>query len=184
MEVTCLSVPNPHSYLLCSGVQRVENRGFSTDFRGRLYVHSSGRQSIRGMPHFEGLPVPVIHEFNALMDTITTLDRETSFIGIPDGGVRIVLKDEERRDEQSHSEYCLLSDVYAAYAEDPHRPFFLVNAIVGSVEVVDVVTNSTSAWAQDGYYHWILQNPRLLAEPIRGVRTTRSGLWQHELPEE
>jgi hypothetical protein len=47
MQVTCLSVPNPRSYLLCAGIAEVENRGFDTDYRGTLYVHSAGRYAYR-----------------------------------------------------------------------------------------------------------------------------------------
>ena len=39
-------------------------------------------------------------------------------------------------------------------------------AIVGSVEVVDCVRNSTSKWAIRGRWHWVLKNPRYLAKPI------------------
>jgi hypothetical protein len=43
------------------------------------------------------------------------------------------------------------------------------SAILGSVELVDCVTNSRSRWAQRGEYHWILRDPRPLATPVRGV---------------
>ena len=38
--------------------------------------------------------------------------------------------------------------------------------IVGSVEIVDCVRNSTRKWAIRGQWHWILKNPRYLAKPI------------------
>ncbi len=37
-----LSVQNPWSYLICRGLKDVENRSWPTDYRGRLYIHSSG----------------------------------------------------------------------------------------------------------------------------------------------
>lgn len=48
-------------------------------------------------------------------------------------------------------------------------------AIIGSVEVVDCVENSKSKWALDGYFHWVLANPRELKRPrpMRG----HLGLW-------
>jgi hypothetical protein len=39
-------------------------------------------------------------------------------------------------------------------------------AIVGSVEIVDSIRDSTSEWANRGQWHWILKNPSILAKPI------------------
>lgn len=38
----CLSVKNPNSFLICSGVKKIENRTWKTDYRGVLYIFSSG----------------------------------------------------------------------------------------------------------------------------------------------
>jgi hypothetical protein len=38
-------------------------------------------------------------------------------------------------------------------------------AILGTVELVEIVTNSRSSWATRGHYHWVLANPRLFARP-------------------
>jgi len=184
MEVDCLSVPNPRSYLICAGVQDVENRGFPTDFRGRLFIHSSGRSAIRGMPPLDGLPVPVIHEFNAMLDEIGSLHRENRYIGVEDAGVHVFLKDEDQQDPGVVNEYALLSTVYEQHRHDPLKPFFRVNAIIGHVDLVDVVRDSSSPWAEADYHHWILRNPVLFRDPIVPVRTTRTGLWKFDLPEE
>ena len=47
---------------------------------------------------------------------------------------------------------------------DPDR--LHTGAIVGSVDIVDCVQNSKSKWAIKGQWHWILENPRVLATPI------------------
>ncbi len=39
-------------------------------------------------------------------------------------------------------------------------------AIVGSVEIVDCIRGSKSKWANRGQWHWILENPLVLAKPI------------------
>jgi hypothetical protein len=39
-------------------------------------------------------------------------------------------------------------------------------AIVGSVEIVDCVNDSKSEWAIPGQWHWILEDPPVLAKPI------------------
>jgi len=184
MDITCLSVPSPRSYLLCAGVADVENRGFSTDYRGPIYIHSTGRRSVSGMPDMSEYPVPVIHEFDEILARIQNLDSDAEYVTIPDKGVRIALRDEARQPDQVIAEYALLTDVYQAYREDPGKPFFLVNAIIGAVELLDVTTNATSVWAQDGYTHWILGNAELFEEPILGITASRSGLWKYALQDE
>ncbi len=48
--------------------------------------------------------------------------------------------------------------------------------ILGTVDLVDCVQDSSSEWAEDDMYHWILENPQPFDEPIpwRG----QQGLWQ------
>jgi len=183
MEVQCLSVPNPYSYLICAGIKEVENRGFGTDYRGRIYIHSSGRYAVRGMPPLDDCPVPVIHEFNEFLGSIQEMEKTSRYIGFADAGVNVFLKNEDRQSDRAVNEYALLSDVYRLYHENPRKPYFLVNAIIGRVDVVDVRQDSNSVWAESGYHHWILSNPVLFAEPIIKVRTTRTGLWTYEMAE-
>ncbi len=51
-------------------------------------------------------------------------------------------------------------------------------AIIGFVELVDIVRDSTSRWAEPRCYHWVLTNPHAI-EPVpeRG----RLGLWTPEV---
>jgi hypothetical protein len=42
----------------------------------------------------------------------------------------------------------------------------LVGAVVGTVEVVDCVRDSESPWAIPGQWHWTLDDPQPLAEPV------------------
>ncbi|OOB90733.1 hypothetical protein [Rathayibacter sp. VKM Ac-2630] len=51
-------------------------------------------------------------------------------------------------------------------------------AIIGLVDLVDVVTDSTSPWAWEGAHHLLLANPRPLATPI----PYRGGLGIRRLP--
>ena len=43
-----------------------------------------------------------------------------------------------------------------------------MGTIVGCVDIVDCVQNSKSKWANraPGVWHWLLENPRVLAKPI------------------
>jgi hypothetical protein len=179
MKLTCLSVNNPVSYLICYGIKPVENRTWTTDYRGTLHIHSSGRASFRGMPDFSRFPMPVLHEFDEFLTEIQRMDEEGAYIGIPERGVRVILKNEAHQPESVHNQYRLLSDVYSHYRRQDLTPFFYANAIIGSVELVDIVTDSESAWAEPGKYHWILDNARLFKTPITGVRE-KAGVWSYE----
>jgi len=183
MELTCLSVPNPLSYLLCYGIADVENRGFDTDYRGPLYIHSIGKHAISGMPDLSEYPVPLIQEFDNLMQTMAQVEEATRFVGIPDSGLSIYLKNEDRQSERVVAEYSLLSDVYAAHRDNPRKPFFYVQAIIGKVELVDVVTDSDSPWARDGYHHWVFDKPVIVKEPILRVVSNRTGIWKYKAKE-
>ena len=55
------------------------------------------------------------------------------------------LKNEDAQSDRAVNEYALLSDVYGRYREHPKEPFFLVNAIIGKVTIVDVKQDATSA---------------------------------------
>jgi hypothetical protein len=183
VEVTCLSIPNPRSYLVCAGIADVENRGIMTEYRGTLYIHSTGRFGFRGMPDMSAYPVPVIHEFNDYLARIQDMVKAGRYIAIPDAGVRVTLKNEHTQSEQAFAEYTLLAEAYAAYRRDPTEIFFHVKALIGTVDLVDVVEGSTSPWAAAGSKHWVFANPTLFAEPITGVVANRSGLWTFDVPE-
>jgi hypothetical protein len=134
------------------------------------------------MPDLSRYPLPVIHEFDAHMAAIQELEEASTYIGFSERGVQVYLKDEERQPPHALAEYRLLADVYAHYRNEPEKPFFYANAIIGAVELVDIVEDSDSAWAEPGRYHWIFENARFLKEPITKVKEG-SGLWTYRISE-
>jgi hypothetical protein len=54
--------------------------------------------------------------------------------------------------------------------------------VIGHVDLIDCVNDSTSAWAERGAYHWILANPIALAKPVR--RRGQQGLSNYTHEEE
>ncbi len=48
--------------------------------------------------------------------------------------------------------------------------------VLGTIELVDCVQDSSSPWAIDGYWHWVLRNPRPYTRsvPAKG----QLGLWE------
>lgn len=61
-----------------------------------------------------------------------------------------------------------------ANRKDPNRDLPR-SAIIGTVEFVDCVTDSTSEWAEADNYHWILANPVEFDIPIPARGSL--GLW-------
>jgi hypothetical protein len=49
--------------------------------------------------------------------------------------------------------------------------------ILGSIRIVDCVQDSQSGWAEPGLWHWVLENPTLLPEPIPAKGML--GFWQY-----
>ena len=48
--------------------------------------------------------------------------------------------------------------------------------ILGAVQLTDVVTDSTSEWAMQDHFHWLLSDPILFSAPIPA--TGQLGLWR------
>jgi hypothetical protein len=51
-------------------------------------------------------------------------------------------------------------------------------AIIGEVEIVDVIKNSRSKWAIRDCWHWVLSNPVLYDYPIENVMGL-PGFWDY-----
>ena len=171
MQVKVLSIKNPFAYLILQGGKDVENRTWTTDYRGRLYIHVSG----------DTLPYPVRAETtrytNAIQDEINTKYKKYADVlgsymdnlfdkyvelGVPTGA-------------ETEAEWC------QRIIDRKHLWQLQSQRIIGYVDLVDVVKNSPSMWAIEGQYHWILKNPTLLENPIRQVKG-RLGLWNYNLP--
>lgn len=60
--------------------------------------------------------------------------------------------------------------------------FLQKGAIIGTVEIIDCVQNSSSIWAEEGQYHWVLKNSILFEKPILNVKVSLS-LWNYNIPE-
>lgn len=60
------------------------------------------------------------------------------------------------------------------------RDGYVMGAVIGTVELVDIVRGSESEWAMGDHWHWVLANPQRLAVPVpaRG----KMGLFTVELP--
>lgn len=124
---TVLSVQNPWSELICLGLKDVENRSWPTDYRGRLYIHSSGSPMT---------PAEAKHELGASVLRYSPEVRSWLQEGMNKGAT---------------------------------EPWLISHAIIGYVELEDCVRDSTSPWAEEDQYHWVLADPELFDEPVTEV---------------
>lgn len=47
------------------------------------------------------------------------------------------------------------------------QPITATSAIVGLVDLVDVIEDEGGPWAMPFHWHWVLENPRPFAEPVK-----------------
>lgn len=168
MKVKCLSVKNPISYLIVSGIKDVENRSWTTDYRGEIYIHSSGKDSFDYCDVCDDDLFPIHAEFESLKfsdDGIPTNIDSCKYIAydIKDNAYFLTKSGENHRNE-----YELFKKASAFMQTE--NCFFRSQAIIGKVDLVDVITNSDSPFAADGQYHWILKNPVMFQKPILYVK--------------
>lgn len=127
--VRALSVRQPWATLIVEGIKDVENRMWTTRYRGTLAIHA-GRT-----------PAEVLDAGSPYKH----------YVSGPTSGVDI-----ER---------------------------LVFGAVIGVVELVDVVHGHPSKWAINGCYHWLLASPRRLRGGPIAVRG-RLGLFPVELHDE
>ena len=169
-----LSVRQPYASLICYGIKKAENRTWKTDYRGKLLIHASGNN----LSFFDTKSMP--QKFlNTWYDYIE--------------------KDEwncpKTAPENIKNAYKMAKDIWKFYGieqtdsrpvEEWIRPavkkygyFFKASAIIGEVELVDIIQDSDDDFAEPNDNHWILENPILYEKPIMNVQG-RLRLWDFE----
>lgn len=177
MDVKCLSVRVPWSYLLCFGIKDVENRTWTTKYRGEIYIHSSGEERnglivpeyFKNKNEYKKL-LPVHAEFIDYRDHDEP-GKEYQYINL-DEETRKKVSLKENVDPEIFMEYQLLKYNYL----DVMRS----KAIIGKVELVDIVKDSSLKWAEPGKFHWIVKNPVLFEKPITHIKG-KLGLFDYNL---
>ncbi|MDA3812364.1 MAG: ASCH domain-containing protein [Spirochaetaceae bacterium] len=106
-------------------------------------------------------------------------DKEPNIISLPDR-VRSLMSfiEENSTVDMSQVEYVnFLHKTWGPIWDVQHK-----SAVIGSVEIVDCIDDSSSVWSDFGSWHWILKDPILFDKPILGVKGNL-GLWNYDLPE-
>lgn len=166
-----LSVKQPYATLICAGVKDIENRAWSTDYRGRVLIHASTWTISLDDP---ALPLPLIQDYQEWLDPKTGDENYESEYLYLDGSV-ISLRESA---EHFRPQYELLKTEIAERI-DNDRTIFPEHAIVGMATIADIVQNSDSPWSEGGCYHWILTDTVLFAEPILDVKG-KLKLWEFD----
>ena len=182
MRVKCLSVRNPLSYLICVGIKDVENRSRKTKHRGTLYIHSSGEYKYGGLVDLSDLPMPVYNESFQVLNDKGEFVKEGNYLKYNKENNTLYLHDGKYRPERIRREFGLMADIFEKIREDPNGIYFHNRAIIGKVDIVDVVQDSDSPWAAVDSYHWILDNAVLFKEPVPNVKG-KLGFWYYDVPE-
>ncbi len=176
MQVKCLSIQPPWSYLIAFGIKDVENRTWTTAYRGEIYIHSSGKE-INGliapeffsnMKEYKKL-LPVHAEFVNYRDKDEP-GKEYQYINLDETRKIVSLKEDV--DPEIYTEYQLLKYNY----NDVMRS----KAIIGKFELVDIIKDSDAKWGEKGNFHWIVKNPELFEKPITHVKG-KLGLFDYNL---
>lgn len=120
--IYALSIKQPWAWLIASGYKDIENRGWSKEVRGKIYIHASKAADTK-----EG--------FKAAGDILRQVYGEPKAL-----------------------------QIIQAYLESPTGSL-CGGAIIGSVEIIDCVTQSSSPWFV-GKYGYRISNAVLYGSPI------------------
>lgn len=172
-----ISIKQPYATLICAGIKDVENRTWSTEYRGKLLIHASTWCNDYDLFDDE-FPLPLFQEYHRSIDVNKgIMIKESKILGIREidkTTARLVLLDETYR-----CEYNLLKTEIAMQL-DLDSTLFLEHAIIGHVDILDVVQDSESPWSVLGCYHWQLDNAVLYDKPITDVKG-RLRIWDTDI---
>ncbi len=153
-----LSIDQPNATFVAAGIKDVENRTWTTTYRGKIYIHATLKKEF-AWPDAKYLPK------NYLKRLMEWKDKE-DLTGAPEDLMRyhrLVLW----TFRWYGREFNLDDDLgWLRKAMDEYGPALPSAAIVGEVEIRDIVRDSQSDFAIPGRYHWILDNAVLYDKPI------------------
>ena len=164
-----LSIRQPFASLICRGIKTIENRSWNTTYRGKLQIHASGKPL--AWPSFDYLPRDFVKNYQKYYGTsIKNMPKEYSTF--------IQWLDE--LSEFYHLEKTSFNQPEDIKLRIKQYGFALpTQAIIGEVELIDIVRNSKEVFAIPGNYHWVLANPVLYNNPILNVKG-KLQLWEYK----
>lgn len=183
MKKFALSIKNPVSYLVCSGAKWIENRSWKTDYRGRIYIHSSGNENCTFTtfePYAKGITsfVKKIEGEYGRFPSEKDIKKIVKDYGVERWNDFILYEDaQEFLAEFYTANYgAEWADVVKSMSDSQIRAFCKKRgfacksfAIIGHVDLIDIIKDSRSIWAQNGF-NWIFDNPVLYDRPVINVK--------------
>ena len=160
-----LSIKAEFAYLVAAGIKDVENRTWQTKHRGKILIHASGKDLSGAILFARKDLTPLICDEMARKDYAGG-----KFVKFDAEKKQFYLADESRREEYELVKYGVNRNLAKKIA-------FPAQAIIGEVELVDIVRNSESPWAEPKCYHWIFKNARLYDKPITQIKG-KLNLWE------
>lgn len=151
MKVKCLSIRNPQSWLVVAGVKDVENRSWTTKYRGTLFIQSSGNYEQKDIGR-DDLPYAIRKEF------------EEKIVYNKDG---LITAKRGCRYKNYLRSLCELDIKSLRFNEGS---FFRSQCICGKVDLVDIVKHSRSPFSEKNCYHWIMKNAVMFENPVLYVK--------------
>lgn len=152
-----LSIRQPYATMVALGVKDVENRNWTTDYRGPLAIHASAAPA-----DFDLHTLSIMEDLAAITEADGT-DHCRYLTMDADG--RLLLRPELVEIGQLSAQYRLLM----LMIDEGDEGAFPESAIIGTVDLVDVVQDHDSPWADKNCFKWLLANPRPLRQPLTNV---------------
>ena len=163
-----LSIRQPYASLICRGIKTIENRSWTTSYRGKLLIHASGKPL--AWPTFKYLPDVFVKNYLKYYGTsLKTMPKEYAayFKWVTELG------------EFYHLENTPFSQPENISALAKQYGFALPSqAIIGETELLDIIKTSKDAFAFEGDYHWVMSNSILYEKPILDVNG-KLQLWDY-----
>lgn len=167
-----LSVKQPWASLIVCGAKDVENRTWTTSYRGRLLIHSSGDPYL--WPDNDVLP-------DLYLEILEShLGPEADLSDLPPQ-----LSAYHNLCLEASDHYGLLDQFYTfdesvlKKLADEVGPALDTHQIIGEATLVDVVKNHPSPWSEPGQFHFVLENSIQYDKPIKNVRG-KLRIWQYQ----
>ncbi len=171
-DLTVLSFRQPFASLVLSGWKVVENRTWSTDYRGRLYIHASGPPMKYKFTDVYGYQPP--EDFDPTKPDVNGHDlpgfdpsSRTLVTGVILGSVELLdvipLRWKSKRDGK--------------FRPDPIRTKKHYQSLLKRRKLPEPRYGFHGYEIYDVQYHWLLADPQVLDEPIPAKGKLR--LWTH-----
>lgn len=168
-KIPKLTLNNPWGWFIVAGLKDIENRTWKTDYRGRIIIHANKEPFL--WPPYDYIPENVwngmLAEYNSGIKFEEGSDYYKAYGKLRARADRVLgFTDEADRLPIEEFENALI----AAGKDMSKGCPFVSNALIGEVDLVDIVQDSDSPWAFPDCYHWVLKNPIMYDKPQIGIK--------------